>query len=270
MMNFLKGAVIGGSMLLPGLSGGTLAILLGIYDKLIKSVSDITKRIDIKKNLIFLGIFSLGGLIGAICFSHILSYVLSLWGFYLSFLFMGAVIGTVPVIYKQSEVDRLSFKDILYTAVSVLISLSINLIPENLLSIYSVGSFTDFLLLFMAGVLVAIALILPGISVSYTLLILGIYNRVVDTVKSLDVLYLLPIGLGCIVGILAFTRLLDYLMTKFRRAVYMIISGFVISCIPRIFPGLPTAAGYLIALPLLLLGFLAVYSVAGRVQKKAV
>lgn len=270
MKTFLKGAVIGGSMLLPGLSGGTLAILLGIYDRLIKSVSDITKKTDIKKNLIFLGIFSLGGLVGAICFSHILSSVLSLWGFYLSFLFMGAVIGTVPVIYKQSGADKLSVTDILYTAIGVLISLSINLIPENLLSIDSVGSFTDFLLLFTAGALVAVALILPGISVSYTLLILGIYNRVVDSVKSLDVLYLLPIGLGCIVGILAFTRFLDFLMTKYTRAIYMIISGFVISCIPRIFPGFPTGAGYLIAVPLLLIGFFVVYYVAGRAQKKAV
>ena len=142
---FAKGAVIGGSMLLPGLSGGTLAILLGIYDKLIKSVSDITKRIDIKRNLLFLCIFSLGGLIGAISFSHILSSVLSLWGFYLSFLFMGAVIGTVPVIYKQSGADRLSLKDVLSTAIGVMLSVSINLIPENVMNISDINSFSEFL-----------------------------------------------------------------------------------------------------------------------------
>ncbi|MBE6880207.1 MAG: DUF368 domain-containing protein [Ruminococcaceae bacterium] len=267
---FAKGAVIGGSMLLPGLSGGTLAILLGIYDKLIKSVSDITKRIDIKRNLLFLCIFSLGGLIGAISFSHILSSVLSLWGFYLSFLFMGAVIGTVPVIYKQSGADRLSLKDVLSTAIGVMLSVSINLIPENVMNISDINSFSEFLLLFIAGIFIAIALILPGISVSYTLLILGIYQRVIDAVKNLDILYILPIAFGCVVGILGFTRLLDYLMTKFTRSVYMIISGFVISCIPRIFPGLPTGVGYLIAIPLLIVGFWVVYSVAGKAQKNFV
>lgn len=265
---FVKGAVIGGSMLLPGLSGGTLAILLRIYDKLIRAVSDITKKTEIKRNFIFLGIFSLGGLIGVICFSHILSSVLSLWGFYLSFLFMGAVIGTVPIIYKQSGADRISLKDVLFTAVGVTISVSINLIPENLMNFSGINSFSEFLLLFLAGLFIAIALILPGISVSYTLLILGIYQRVIDAVKNLDILYILPIAFGCVVGILGFTRLLDYLMTKFTRSVYMIISGFVISCIPRIFPGLPTGAGYLIAIPLLIVGFWIVYSVAGRAQKR--
>ena len=265
---FVKGAVIGGSMLLPGLSGGTLAILLGIYDKLIKAVSDITKKTEIKRNLLFLGIFTLGGLIGAISFSHILSSVLSLWGFYLSFLFMGAVIGTVPIIYKQSGADRISLKDVLFTAIGVAISISINLIPENLMNVSDINSFSEFLLLFLAGLFIAVALILPGISVSYTLLILGIYQRVIDAVKNLDILYILPIAFGCVVGILGFTRLLDYLMTKFTRSVYMIISGFVISCIPRIFPGLPTGAGYLIATPLLIVGFWVVYSVAGRAQKR--
>lgn len=268
MKTFLKGAVIGGSMLLPGLSGGTLAILLGIYDKLIKSVSDLTRKTEIKKNLIFLLVFSVGGLVGAMCFSHILSAVLSLYGFYLSFLFMGAVIGTVPVIYRQSGADNFSVTDILYTAVGVVISLSINLIPENLLNISGINSVTDFLLLFTAGIFIAVALILPGISVSYTLLILGIYQRVIDSVKNLDVLYLIPMALGCIAGVLAFTRLLDFLMTKFRRPAYMIISGFVISCIPRIFPGLPQGAGYLIAIPLLFIGFFTVYCIVGKAQKK--
>ncbi len=267
---FAKGAVIGGSMLLPGLSGGTLAILLGIYDKLIKSVSDITKRIDIKRNLLFLSIFSLGGLIGAVCFSHILSSVLLLWGFYLSFLFMGAVIGTVPIIYKQSGVERLSLKDVIFTAVGVAISVSINLIPENIMNIADINSFSEFLLLFIAGIFIAIALILPGISVSYTFLILGIYQRVIDAVKNFDILYIFPIAFGCIVGILSFTRLLDFLMTRFTRPVYMIISGFVISCIPRVFPGMPTGAGYILAIPLLLIGFFVVYFVAGKVQKGAV
>ena len=267
---FVKGAVIGGSMLLPGLSGGTLAILLRIYDKLIRAVSDITKKTEMKRNLIFLGVFSLGGLIGAICFSHILSSVLSLWGFYLSFLFMGAVIGTVPIIYKQSGADRLSLKDVLSTAIGVAISVSINLIPKDLMDISGINSFSEFLLLFIAGIFIAVALILPGISVSYTLLILGIYQRVIDAIKNLGVLYILPVAFGCVVGILGFTRLLDFLMTKYTRTVYMIISGFVISCVPRIFPGLPAGTGYLIAIPLMLIGFWTVYSVAGKAQKKTV
>jgi putative membrane protein len=263
LKNFLKGAVIGGSMLLPGLSGGTMAILLGIYERLIRAVSDITKGLDIRKNLLFLGIFTAGGLAGVFCFSYALSAMLSAFGFYLSFLFIGMIAGTVPLIFKESGVAELKFSDILYTLIGVIISLSINLIPENLLNISSFSSVADVVLLFMAGIFIAIALILPGISVSYTLLILGIYNRVIESVKSLDVLYLLPIGVGTIAGILFFTRLLDTMMTKYKRASYMIITGFVISCIPNIFQGLPSGTGYLIAVPLLIVGFVIVYSISG-------
>ncbi|MBP3922057.1 MAG: DUF368 domain-containing protein [Ruminiclostridium sp.] len=264
MKNFFKGAVIGGSMLLPGLSGGTMAILLGVYERLLKAVSDITKRLDIKKNLLFLCVFSLGGIAGIFCFSHILSYILSAFGFFLSFLFIGLIAGTIPLIFRESEAKEVKVTDILFVAIGVTVSLSIKLVPKNLLDISSVSSLPDFLLLFMAGLFIAIALILPGISVSYTLLILGIYERVLESIKTADILYLLPIGAGVIAGILLFTRMLDYLMTKFKRATYMIIGGFVISCIPNVFPGLPKGADLLIALPLLISGFFTVCIITRR------
>ena len=266
---FAKGAVVGGSMLLPGLSGGTIAILLGIYEKLIKAVSDITKGKKIKNNLLFLGVFTLGGLGGVLCFSYILSAVLFLWGYYLSFLFMGAVIGTVPVIFLQSGANRLNARDVFYTSVGVALSVSLTFIPENLLSTADNKTVSEFILLFMAGVFVAVALILPGISVSYTLLILGLYERTVEAVKSFDIVYVLPLGVGCVAGILAFTRFLDYLMTRHTRGIYMVISGFVISCVPTVYPGHPQGTEYLIAIPLLIIGFFAVYLIAGKAQKSS-
>ncbi len=249
-------------MLLPGVSGGTCAIILGIYDRLISSVSEITKRINIKQNLLFLLQVLLGGAVGAVLFSFLLSSALEVWSFYLSYLFIGAVLGTVPIIVKQSEISVIKPTDILFAGAGVVASIGITLIPKNLLQLQQITTVGDFFMLFAAGFFVSIALILPGISVSYTLLILGIYERILTAVKTSDALYILPIALGCIIGIFTVTSCLDYLMNRYKRNMYMIILGFVISCIPQVFEGIPKPGELIICTALLAGGFIIIFKVS--------
>ena len=269
--DFAKGTVIGGSMLLPGVSGGTCAIIIGIYDRLIKAVSTLFK--SFRENTVFLLSVALGGRVGVLGFSWVLSAAMERWGFYLSFLFMGAVLGTVPIIYRQasqkSQTAGFKLSDVLYTVIGVALSLGITLIPENLLNIEQISGAADIMLLFAAGAGIAVALVLPGISVSYTLLILGIYDRVLVAVKTFDFAYILPISAGCIFGIFAVTKLLDYLMNRYTRAVYMIIGGFVLSSVPQIFPGLPVGFGIAIGLLLFIAGFFCIFMLSRRAEVSA-
>lgn len=262
---------IGGSMLLPGVSGGTCAIIIGIYDRLIKAVSTLFE--NFAENAVFLLSVAFGGAVGVLGFSWALSAAMERWGFYLSFLFMGAVLGTIPVIYRQArqKVQSVGFKpsDIFYTVVGVALSLGITLIPENLLNIEQISGAEDILLLSAAGAGIAVALVLPGISVSYTLLILGIYDRVLYAVKTFDFAYILPIAAGCIIGIFAVTKLLDYLMNRYTRAVYMIIGGFVLSSVPQIFPGLPNGFGAAIGVLLFAVGFFCIFMLSRRAELAA-
>ncbi len=248
-------------MLLPGVSGGTCAIILGIYDRLITSVSEITKRKNIRQNITYLALVAFGGLVGALLFSFLLTKLLEMWGYFLSFLFIGAVAGTFPILIKQSGVEHFQWKDVLFAGVGTAVSLVITLFPKNMLQIESITGISDLLLLFVAGFAVSIALVLPGISVSYTLLILGIYERMVYAVSTFDIIYIAPIAAGCFIGIFAVTRFLDYLISKYRRAMYMIIAGFVVSCIPRIFERLPRPDETILCIILLLTGFVLIYSV---------
>ncbi len=258
-------------MLLPGVSGGTCAIILGIYDRLIKAVGSLTK--DFKNNVLFLLTVLIGGGIGVVCFSWIVSYLLDNFGLFMNFLFMGAVLGTVPIIYRQSGAKGVKFTDLIFAALGMLISVGIALIPKNLLSVQSVSGIGDAAILFAAGFGVAVALVLPGISVSHTLLVIGIYDRFVTAVKTLDVLYVLPVGLGCLVGIFATTGFLDYLMTKYTRAVYMVIGGFVLSSVPQILFAddgkllLPAGIEWLPCILLFAVGFAGIAAIA-LIEKK--
>ena len=123
---------------------------------------------------------------------------------------------------------------------------------------------------FAAGVVVAVALVLPGISVSFMLLVMGMYDRVLQSVASLDLLSLVPLGLGLLAGILATTRTLERAMARFPRPTYLIILGFVLGSVLEVFPGLPgSILEWLICLVLAGGGFSAVHLLSRREEAAA-
>ncbi len=228
----MKGLFIGATMLVPGVSGGTMAMILGIYDKLISSVSSVFK--DMKRNLIFLCLFSISALLGMMIFSKPLLSVIEAYTKPMMYLFIGAVIGGIPDIYKKSEAKGFSYKIPIYTIIGVAIMVFIT-------SFSSGGSNDDagIVILLFTGFLLAISLVLPGISVSYMLLIMGIYEETMIAIGNLHFGFLLPIGIGLILGILLTTKVLDIAMKNFPMACYLIIFGFVIASVAEVFPGIP-------------------------------
>ena len=121
------------------------------------------------------------------------------------------------------------------------------------------------LLIALSAAVVAVALVLPGISVSFMLLVMGMYDRVLQSVASLDLLSLVPLGLGLLAGILATTRTLERAMARFPRPTYLIILGFVLGSVLEVFPGLPgSILEWLICLVLAGGGFSAVHLLSRR------
>lgn len=108
----LKGAAIGIAMLVPGVSGGTMAIILGVYDDLIHSVSSFFK--DIKKNFIFLFYIAIGGIIGVLAFSKLIEYALDNFRYPTMYFFIGIVIGGIPVLYQKVDNSKGQVKNWLY------------------------------------------------------------------------------------------------------------------------------------------------------------
>lgn len=238
MTVLLKGFIIGGTMLVPGVSGGTMAMILGIYENLIKSVSQFLHQK--KKSIIFFGLFCIGAFIGMAIFSKSILTLLNNYHKPVMYFFIGAVAGGIPMIVKSCGLKRLSLRAAIFPILGAILVMSVLLIPHNLFKPSNMNSFMGIAVLFLAGFVAAIALVLPGISVSFVLLILGIYEEIIKAFDQLNIPYLAVLAVGLAVGIISTTKILETAMTKHKRTTYLIILGFVIGSVIPVFPGAPT------------------------------
>lgn len=265
----LKGMWIGGTMTVPGVSGGSMAILLGIYDKLILAISKFTK--DIKGNILFLVEFVLGAGVGLVLFSRFILMLLERFEMPTSYFFLGAVAGGIPLIIKEAKIkksDLVSKKTgkfgaytagkillyLVYAGIGILIVYLMSLLPEGLFSSHE-GGIGNFFIKIVGGMIVALALVLPGISVSQMLLMLGLYEEVFGSIQNLDILPILPLGIGLVAGIILSTLAIGKAIEKYAQATYVIIFGFVLGSLPELFPGWPSGGEIAVCIITAILGF---------------
>lgn len=239
-MIVFKGFIIGSSMTVPGVSGGTMAILLGIYDKLISSISHFTK--DIKGNAWYLIKFGIGSVVGiaslALLFDKVLFHY-DFTAFPISFLFLGVVIGGIPALYKKAKPEKMTtatgIKMGLLMLVGFAVVIGIGFLPEGLLSPTTTFSLQNLIVWFITGVIVAIALILPGISTSHMLLVLGMLKTTYAAISNLEIGFLLILVISTLVGIFLITRPLEWVMNRFPVPTYCVIIGFVVGSLSAVF-----------------------------------
>ena len=253
-----KGAIVGGTMLVPGVSGGTMCIILGIYDRLIHAVS--TFFHDMRANFLLLFWFCLGSGTGIFLLSNPLFQLIESFPKPAGFFFMGAVAGSVPMTFQKAQVKKFTWHIPVCVVAGAVVVWALAELPT--MDQMNGGGLGQAVMLVVAGVVAAVALILPGISVSYLLLVLGLYAPTIKAIGNLDILFLLPLGLGLVLGIVATTKLLEHLMQKYPLATYLIILGFVVASIPTIFPGVPQGVELIVCATTLLAGFAAVYKVS--------
>ena len=187
---FIKGLVIGATMTVPGVSGGSMAMVLGIYDRLLKHVSEITKYP--KESLTFLLWFAAGAGSGAFLFSRGISWLLTTRAEgILCFFFLGAVSGGIPMILKSASVSRIRGREMICILTGILTALLIALIPQGIFAPGTENTPMHLLFQLAGGFIIAVALVLPGISASQMLYMLGIYESTLKAISSLDILALL-------------------------------------------------------------------------------
>ena len=253
----LKGLVVGATMLVPGVSGGTMAMLLGVYDRLVSSVSSFMSAK--RASFIFLALFALGGGAGMLLFAKPILGVIEAWPRPAGWFFLGAVAGGVPLMLRKSRVRQFNWRVPVYIALGAALVCGIGALPEGLFTTEAEG-FSGALLLGAAGLLAAVSLVLPGISVSYFLLVLGLYDETMRAVSTLYLPFLLPLGIGLLLGVVLTARLLERAMQKYPRATYLIILGFVLGSMAEVFPGLPRGAEIVPCVLALCVGFGCIYA----------
>lgn len=229
----LKGFVIGSSMSVPGVSGGTMAILLGIYDKLIGSISNFLK--DLKGNIIFLMKFCIGAAVGIGSLAFVIEWLLERFPLPVSFFFLGAVIGGIPALYKKTKESKWKLSSVIYFLVGLVVVIAIGFIPVGNFDIGSGSGLVHYLMVLGTGIIIALALVLPGISTSHMLLVLGMYDAMIAAITEFNLVYIGIIGISTVVGIFLITKPIEWTLNKFPHQTYCMIIGFVLGSTSEIF-----------------------------------
>ena len=237
---FFKGVFMGIADAMPGISGGTIALLVGIYEELVNTISRLNLRIisefrirDFnsfwkKINGNFLITLILGISISLISFvkvsaSLLENYPLFVWSF-----FLGLIFATIYVIFKLINKWYLTNFIILFFCIffSVYIS-SFTVDVTNEISL---------LYIFMSGIIASSAMILPGISGSLVLVILGVYTYMIKSLDNLELVVIFTFIFGSLIGLLSFSKILKYLFKNYRDLTYTIMLGLVIGSIEKAWP----------------------------------
>jgi len=221
----IKGIVIALGFILPGISGGVLAAILGIYERMIRFLAHPFKQL--KEDILYFLPVAIGMLLGIGLFSYPIEYLLEHYQVYVLWSFAGAIIGTVPSLVKEANRDSEKDKiDLIWFWTTFIIS-GIALYGLN----FVVGSLSaSFLNFILAGSLLALGILVPGLSPSNLLLILGLYAPMLTGFKSFDLFgTFLPIGIGAVLTLIAFSKFMDYALRVYHSRVYHFIIGIVLS-----------------------------------------
>ncbi len=229
---------MGAADVVPGVSGGTMAFILGIYEDLLLAIKSfdlhlvkLLSRFRIREALEhvpwqFLAALGLGIVMAILSLAHIVSWLLEHQPIYLFAFFFGLVLASIVAVgaslqWQPTTIGML----IVGTVVAYVI---VGLVPLDMPH--------DPLTVFISGMIAITAMILPGISGSFMLLILNQYDYILNAVKDLDILGLLPLMVGMAVGITVFARVLSWLLKRYHQATVAVLVGFMIGSLRRIWP----------------------------------
>lgn len=263
----LGGVWVGGTMSVPGVSGGSQAMILGLYDTLISSVNGIFDKERRKESMLFLCKFLPGAAIGIFFVARLITFLLAnaVCAIPTKYFFLGAIAGGAPLIFRSAGIKRFSFSAVFYPVLGLATAWAITLIPKGLFDINGDGwlsILTGILIQLVGGIVIAVALVLPGISVSQMLLVLGIYEELAAAISTTDILAILsflPLLIGTLGGILLTTNILEKAMKRYPVATYLLIFGFILGSLPELFPGFPSGWSMPISLCAAAVGFLLVF-----------
>lgn len=242
--SIFKGMIIGIANIVPGVSGGTLAISMGIYDKLIYAITHLFK--DFKKCFKILLPIAIGAAIGIVGLSFLIEYMFDKIPFQTNLLFIGLILGGVPTIYSKVSHNKIKVHHIILFLLFFIAILSMSFLGEGKEeAVVITFSTISILKLFGIGIIASATMVVPGVSGSMILILMGYYTPIISTINSfiknflqfdisgmLDNLKLLvPFGLGIVIGIFAIAKIIELLFEKFEGEVYWAIIGLIFASI---------------------------------------
>ncbi len=237
VVNVLKGIVIGVANAIPGVSGGTMMVIMKVFDRLLGAVSFNLKKL--KENFWFLLTIVIGMGIGVILSSKVLSICFEQFYVQTQFFFMGVVLGSLPMIYKEATKEKkLAPVHLIPFAIGVAVIIGVSLISSSMgaNTVRTTLDVSTFIYLVIVSIIAAAAMIMPGLSGSLVLLILGGYQTAIQAVDEMNIPILIPIAIGIIIGIVACAKIITICLEKWQRGTYSVILGLIFGSFYAIFP----------------------------------
>lgn len=233
-LNIIKGIFIGAGAIVPGVSSGVLCVIFGIYEKLLDAVLNFFK--DIKQNIKFLLPIALGVGIGVLLFSNMLNYLLYEFPIQTKSIFIGLIIGTIPSLIREvNEKETFKPQNVIYLLIALAIGI-ITVVLENRMHIITNLDNMSIMYLVMCGVIMSVGIVVPGVSSTIILMLLGVYSVYLQSVANLYLPVLIPLGIGLILGSIIVMKLTKKLLEKYYAQTFYSIIGFTIGSIFVLLP----------------------------------
>lgn len=237
---FLKGIVIGIANIIPGVSGGTMAVVMGIYDRLIEAIggvlTDSKRRIS---HFIFLTVIALGAITGILLLAPAIEISLDQYHALTMLFFMGLIIGSTPMIVKKSGLKSITLFNLFWLSLGIIIVLTLGASPESKEAVKaSIGSVNN-MLLFASMILAGGAMIVPGVSGSLIMILLGQYPIILHAINQRDFTLLAIAGAGAGLGVLIFSKIIDFLLKHASASTHSFIIGLVAGSVIVLYDGFP-------------------------------
>lgn len=241
----IKGFVMGIANIIPGVSGGTLAIILGIYEQFISSISHFFK--NIRENIKFLLPILIGIVLSIISMSNVIDYSYKHYPIPTTLFFVGLVLGGIPLLYGKVKGKKDS--SLLSNIIIFLLTFSLVIFMAFADKIFNTGSISfsnmsvfSYILLFIVGIITSATMVIPGVSGSLVLMLLGYYYPIIKLIKNLskfqnlstNLPILIVFGLGVLLGIILISKLIEYLFKKHQTKTYYGVLGFIFASIAAI------------------------------------
>lgn len=255
IIKILKGIIIGIANIIPGVSGGTMAVSMGIYDQIIGSVTNLFKQF--KKSIITLLPYGIGMILAIVGLSFVIEPLFKYYPLQTSSLFVGLILGGLPIIMNKVKGKRFDVLDLLLFVLFFALIVGLQILGgQGGKDVNLEFSFFKMIELFLIGVIASATMVIPGVSGSMVLMILGYYQPMIETingfVKALSPFdwnallhgagVLVPFGIGVLVGIFAIAKIIEFLLARFERKTYYSILGLVIASPAAIYMGIGVGA----------------------------
>lgn len=238
VMLMIKGFFFGIANIIPGVSGGTLALTMGIYEDLLEAISNIFTKM--KKSLMFLLPLGIGAVIAILLGSKVIDYSLENYNVATILFFIGLIIGGLPILGKKVIGKKVKVTNVLLFLLTFSIVIAMTFMNDGVgaVSFTNMG-IIEYIKLFFVGIVAAGTMVIPGVSGSFVLMLIGYYDSIVNVISnvldlskiSTTIAVLVPFGLGALFGIIGFAKLLGYLFKKYELPVYYAVLGFIVSSV---------------------------------------